>query len=679
MRCILASIALVASVWATPSPDPICGTPDSSKLVERIRQNALARQSQRLGTLRAQQAEPPPRLQIERKAPVALPNLIFSGTPGKSYDLEKTPALGSGQWRSLLSISLGTEPLSWEDTTDDSSSFYRLKRIDEEDFSDAASNFRLLDQQGTSYDLFYHTHLDAVVILAAGTNLADIAATAPILDEVTKGYSNRVQTWLLLSDPAPVRSNILAQAKALKINYPVLSDVAGIAARSVGLTRAGEIAIIRPPAFSIPYRGLASGPGQATAKSSYLAQALAAAVTDQLPSFRRTVANGSLLGHVGTRTSTYSEDVAPILYRYCATCHRTDGVAPFAMTDYSVVKEWSGSIKNRLLSRRMPPWHADPEYGHFANDISMPEADRATLVRWVDAGAPRGTGNDPLAELAPPPAYDVIPPSLGEPDETVTIPLQQIKATGSEPYRYIFAQTKSPTNTWLRAAIIRHSNYKAVHHSLVWLGRIDNRNINSPDVSSYEPYIAESFPGFKPNFIPTNSYISLNKSNWLTFNLHYNTLGTATNDQPVLYLWYHKTKPQRVWKSEFIGDGTFTIPPYARDHKVQSPAWTVPSTGITVLRLNPHMHLRGKRMKYEVLYPNGRRETLLSVPDYDFMWQIGYQLAEPKLLPAGSQITVSGAFDNSPENLANPNPAVSVRWGDQSWMEMFTGFIEYIQ
>jgi hypothetical protein len=299
------------------------------------------------------------------------------------------------------------------------------------------------------------------------------------------------------------------------------------------------------------------------------------------------------------------------------------------------------------------------------------------LVRWVEAGAPRGTGNDPLAELPPPPAYDAIPPSLGEPDETVTIPLQQIKATGSEPYRYLFVQTKNPADTWLRAAIIRHSNYKAVHHSLVWLGRKGNGG--TPDNSTYEPYIAEFVPGYKPNFIPTNSYVSLTKSNWLTINLHYNTLGVATNDQPVLYLWYHKAKPSRVWKSEFIGDGTFTIPPYARDHKVQSPAWTVPSPGITVLRLNPHMHLRGKRMKYEVIYANGGRETLLSVPDYDFQWQIGYQLAEPKILPAGSKIIVSGAFDNSPENLANPNPAASVRWGDQSWMEMFTGFIEYTQ
>jgi hypothetical protein len=249
MRYLLILMAVAVFAQATPPLDPICGTPDSSKLVEKIRHNMLARQSQRR-TPKAQQTDPFARLQIEGS--LAHPYLILRGTPGKNYDLEKAPALASGQWRSLLSLSLGTEPLSWEDTTEDLSSFYRLKRIDEEDFSDAASNFRLLDQQGTSYDLFYHSHLDAIVVLAAGTNLADIAPTVSIIDEVMKGYSNRVQTWILLSDRTAVRSNILAQAKNLKINYPVLSDVAGIAARSIGLSRAGEIAVIRPPAFSIP-------------------------------------------------------------------------------------------------------------------------------------------------------------------------------------------------------------------------------------------------------------------------------------------------------------------------------------------------------------------------------------------------------------------------------------------
>jgi hypothetical protein len=169
--------------------------------------------------------------------------------------------------------------------------------------------------------------------------------------------------------------------------------------------------------------------------------------------------------------------------------------------------------------------------------------------------------------------------------------------------------------------------------------------------------------------------LALGRSNWLTFNLHYTTYGVATNDQPVLALWYHATRPAKTWVAGGAANTTFAIPPGAREFAVQA-EMSAP-TAITLHRFNPHMHLRGKRMRYEVVYPGGARETLLSVPDYDFNWQLGYTLAEPKALPAGSRIIVTGAFDNSAQNLANPDPSVTVRWGDQSWMEMFVGFIDY--
>jgi len=253
--------------------------------------------------------------------------------------------------------------------------------------------------------------------------------------------------------------------------------------------------------------------------------------------------------------------------------------------------------------------------------------------------------------------------------------VQQIKATGSEPYRYIFARTPNPTNVWLRAAIIRPSNYRATHHILVWPGRIGNSG--SPDNSTYESHIAEFVPGYQPLQFPADSGFLLSRSNWLTFNLHYTTQGTATNDQPLLALWYHKTKPPKTWQSAGPANTSFAVPPNTGDYQVRAD-WITPGK-ITVHRLNPHMHVRGKRMKYEVVYPGGAREVLLSVPDFDFNWQIGYVLAEPKVLPAGSHIVITGAFDNSPQNLSNPDSSKTVRWGDQSWMEMFIGFIDYTQ
>src|SRR5262249_9728106 len=159
---------------------------------------------------------------------------------------------------------------------------------------------------------------------------------------------------------------------------------------------------------------------------------------------------------------------------------------------------------------------------------------------------------------------------------------------------------------------------------------------------------------------PPDAGMYLTRSNWLTFNLHYTPYGRETNDQPVLALWYHRATPPKTYTWFGLANKEFSIPPGAADHQVQV-TWTPPKR-IEIHRLNPPMHLRGKRMRFEVRYPEGVRETLLSVPDYAFNWQVGYTLATPRVIPAGSQIIVSGAFDNSSQNLANPDPTARVRW-----------------
>ncbi|MDB6040510.1 MAG: hypothetical protein JWM99_4351 [Verrucomicrobiales bacterium] len=661
---------------ATPSGEPICGTPSSFDFVQAVRaKNALT--AKKATTIRAQQTTLPPTLLIESLSPSNSARLTLGGSPGQSYQLEATSDLDSDSWTSWLSVTLGDKSLIWDDTlgSSNSSQFYRLRSSDPQEFQDSASNFRLLDQDGITHDLYYNTQLDGIAVLAAGTNLTSVVSLLPILNDLSKTYSNRVQTWVLLSDPAPVRSNIIAQAKSLNIAFPILFDQQGLAAGCLGLTHAGEVALVQPPDFMIAYRGEVSATNQSTASASFLGQAIAALTTAQPITYLRTASSGLPLVPLSLPTPDYSRDIAPIFYKYCAICHHPDGVAPFAMTNYSIIQEWAPVIKHALLTRKMPPWHADPEYGHFANDLSVPGDLTAALIRWIDAGAPRGNGNDPLAELPRPPAFDQWPPELGEPDALVTIPTQSIKAEGSEPYRYIFVQTPNPSNVWLRAAIVRPSNYRSVHHILVWPGQIGNFGVE--DFSTYQSHIAEFVPGIKPFRIPSDSYIPLGKSNWVTFNLHYTPNGVATNDNPVLALWYYKVKPAKTWGVAAVARFDLNILPGVSDSPVQTQYTT--SSKITVYRFNPHMHLRGKRMKFEVIYPNGTRETLLSVPDYDFNWQVGYDLAEPKILPAGSRVIATGAFDNSPQNLANPDPTATVHWGDQSWMEMFIGYMDYTQ
>src|SRR5262249_7578704 len=157
---------------------------------------------------------------------------------------------------------------------------------------------------------------------------------------------------------------------------------------------------------------------------------------------------GTQLTQSTAPTPDYSRDVAPILRQHCAICHRPGDVAPFAMTEHAVVASWAPIIKHALLSGEMPPWHVDPAYGQFTNSLALAAADRSTLLRWVDAGAPRGNGSDPLAELPLPPSFRVWPAELGPPDALVTPGMQSVKLTGVEPYRYLFVQTPNPTNVW---------------------------------------------------------------------------------------------------------------------------------------------------------------------------------------------------------------------------------------
>lgn len=673
---------LAAAAWtalhATPPLDPICGSPSSQEFVRAIRAQRLAAAQARRGAIRPSGPETPPRLWIQRTPPWFTPQFLLQGTAGRAYQLETTEALASTRWSSWLTVMLGEEGLSWSDESLGSSpsGFFRLRSVPPDALPEAVSNFRLLDAQGMARDLYYHTHRSAIAVVAAGTNLTQIESLAPELARLGQRFTGSVETWILLSDPAPVRSNVLAQAQALGLKAPVLLDAHGLAARSVGLNRAGEVALIRSPDFTVAYRGAVWDPRADPVSPSFLETALAGLTSGTPVTFLRTPASGEPLTHTTEATPEYARDIGPVLYDYCAKCHRADGVAPFALTSYGVVAAQAPGIKHALLSNKMPPWHADPEYGRFANDLSLPGHLKAALVRWIDAGAPRGDGRDPLAELPPPPAYDRWPDELGEPDALVTIPVQPVKADGVEPYRYIFTYTPNPTNVWLRAAALRPSNSKAVHHALVWKGHIGNSGAR--DNSTYVDHIAEFVPGFKPFQLPPDAGILLTRSNKLTFNLHYTPYGVETNDQPVLALWYHPTRPARTWASSLgPANGTFSIPPQARDHPVQ--AEMTFTSAATLHRMNPHMHLRGKRVKYEAVYPNGKREVLLSVPDYDFNWQVGYALAEPKALPAGTRIVVSGAFDNSPQNLANPDPSARVTWGDQSWMEMFVGFLDYTQ
>jgi hypothetical protein len=658
--------------------DPSCSVPSRLNVVGAARAEA----AQRIRLDRRRRPEPrggsPQGLGLSWDAQWHLPRLLMRGQAGQVAQIDSASLLSPTGWESLLTVHLADNELEWLDSTAEiSSGFYRLTLPTVDPSMEPVDDFLLLDHEGKARELFYPMDLKALVVVAAGDSVSALDSVLAALRPLVLQYgSTNVAFWVLLNDLMATRTNIADRVQASGADVRVLLDPEGLGTLALRLKHMGEVAVVQPPAFFLAYRGQLQLPATTSNEQSYLAAALTGLTQSTAFNFLRTPLTGPPLAASTAPTPSYSQDVAPILRQHCATCHRPNDVAPFAMTDYATIASWAPIIKHALLTGEMPPWHVDPAYGQWTNSLALAAADRSTLLRWVEAGAPRGDGSDPLAELPLPPSYSVWPPELGPPDAVVTPGMQTVQLTGVEPYRYLFIRTPNPSNVWLRAAIILPSNPAIVHHYLVWTGKVGNQS-PLPNISTYNDALAGYVPGVAPYVYPSDSGYFLTASNWVTFNLHYTPNGELTNDLPTLALWYHKTPPPKAFHSVSALNLFFQIPPGVSEYPVAAPDFIV-DHDVRLQRLNPHMHLRGKRMSYTAFYPDGSQEVLLSVPDYNFRWQTGYQLAEPKLLPAGTRIVVDGAFDNSVLNLANPDPTATVIWGDQTANEMFVGFFDYV-
>ena len=319
-----------------------------------------------------------------------------------------------------------------------------------------------------------------------------------------------------------------------------------------------------------------------------------------------------------------------------------------------------------LLARRMPPWDADPRHGKFSNDRSLTTAEKRLLLRWIEAGAPRGEGEDRLAALKVP-ANDW---SLGQPDMIVSLPeAQEIPATGVIAYRHVDVPLDLTNTAWIGATAIKAGNLECTHHVIV--------RVKYPKEGKTSTENTESLEGWSPGKTfaryPVGAGKQLKPGAVLNFELHYTATGKPETDRTEIGLYLLKEKPPLYYDSRMAINQDLNIPPGEADVRTHATAGFKRDT--MLYTLTQHMHNRGGWMKYEALYPDGRRETLLHVPRYDFNWQMEYVLAEPKRMPAGSWILCTGGFDNSPLNPHNPDPKKRVQWGEQSWDEMFIGFM----
>ena len=325
----------------------------------------------------------------------------------------------------------------------------------------------------------------------------------------------------------------------------------------------------------------------------------------------------------------------------------------------------------------MPPWHASPDHGRFANDRRLAEEDRNALIAWVAAGAPEG---EPAR--APTPPSFVAGWTIGEPDLVIELPAEvTVPASGEVPYHDYVVDPGFDQDVWVRAAEARPGNRDVVHHIIVDYVIEDPLVRRRLAQSGFDSRVQGSLGGYVPGdeplvlgdglarLIPAGAKIH--------FQMHYTPTGRVETDRSRLGIVLAKGPPLHEVRTGIASSPFISIPAGATDKTLQAD-FTFERASV-LLSMRPHLHLRGKSFEYRALYPGGGEEILLWVPDYDFGWQTCYVLAEPKAMPAGTRLVVTGGWDNSSANPDNPDPSAVVSWGERTSDEMMIGFFEYYE
>lgn len=412
---------------------------------------------------------------------------------------------------------------------------------------------------------------------------------------------------------------------------------------------------------------------------------------------------------------TFNQDVAPIVYANCVTCHRPGEVAPMSLLTYASARPYAQSIKAKLLGHEMPPWYADPRYGEFSNKPKITDAQINTIIAWADAGAPEGAGAPP-----PPPSFrdDWTALMNRPPDQIIDSPVEfEVPARGEVPTFTVWVKLPFGDDRFVEALQLLPTNRRVVHHSSLSLadlppktklGRgeafpggpvVDGIPVTS-DGRSYTAMSGDEFgypllfyvPGGGVLRFPQGIAKRLTAGKYLSWGMHLVSDGQPERVKLRLGLWFAKRGVNHEVETYTVNDKRIVdgheIPLDARGRttpppKIPAGDGTYTITGsltfpdaVTIYSAWPHMHFRGKDMTFIVRYPNGKEETILSVPNYNPHWQITYEFAKPLKIPARSTMRAVAHYDNSAANRNNPNPAEDVVWGPQSTNEMFLPFLE---
>lgn len=545
-----------------------------------------------------------------------------------------------------------------------------------------APDFALIDHQGRFHQLSRYADQRAVVVFVYSPGCDASKAGLPEIVSLHQRFENSpVQFLVLVPDSGETRAGLAELAAGMGTETPFLLDSSQLVSDALEFSRSGEVLVINPARGDILYRG-----GVGLYQGNPMQQALAANLPG-MSSHLHYVVHSVLRGEpfidnpspsegaplvldrvesVRNRDISYEDDVAPILIERCVDCHREQGVAPWVMDGHRMVQGWSSMIRETLLTRRMPPGQIDYDFaGRFEDVHHITDEEMQVLMRWIETGAARNEGaEDPLATLGPrESAWE-----LGEPDLVIDFPEHEVPASGVLDYVFVPLEIGLTEDKWVSAYAFDVDEKSALHHVIVYTQDARQQRQNASGGGS-----RTNFGGYAPGRghieLDENTGILLQRDMRFMIQFHYTTIGRELADRSRLGLYFHDTPPDHELERTAVMNGDFVIPPGVREYPVT--ASTLIPDDSYLYSFAPHMHYRGKHIRFTARYPDGGQEKLLSIPNFQHNWQMVYRLREPVFLPAGTEIIAEGAFDNSRFNPLNPDPSQEVSWGEQVWDEMF--------
>ena len=540
--------------------------------------------------------------------------------------------------------------------------------------------FSFKDFRGKSHQLVDYKDKEIVVLAFLGTECPLARLYSKRLQEIHEVYASKgVAVLGVFANQHDSLTEIGTHARVHELTFPLMKDLANRAADAVGAQRTPEVVVLDQDR-KIQYRGRVDDQYQVgVVRDQATRNDLIEAIDDLLEGRPVSVPKTAPIGcHIGRilspeigSTVTFAKDIAPILNNRCVECHRDGEIAPFSLTDYDEVVGWAEMIAEVVEDQRMPPWHANPKFGHFSNDRHMSEAEKNLIFQWVNAGAPKGDTAIPKNSNKYYSGW-----TIGqEPDWIVDITPNPVTvpAEGEVRYKYFTVDPKFKEDVWFTAAQLMPGNRAVVHHILVTAlspGGARSGGEAGGFLVGYVPgQVALPYPAGMAKRIPAGSL--------LRFQMHYTPIGSEQEDLSQLGLVFAKDeKITHEILTTSASQRRLDILPNARNHKVEADSRISQAEKSLLLGFMPHMHVRGKSFRYEQVLANKQRSTLLDIPAYDFNWQTSYRLTEPLEIPQGSRIHATAHFDNSKWNLNNPDPSKTVHWGDQTWEEMMIGYFD---